>query len=496
MRASTSPLNPDGTVRVTLVLRRRADLPDDAGMGGHLLKPEELAARYGADPADVRVVESAMEQAGLTVVGVDAASRRMRVEGTIAQVSKVFATTLRQAEIAGGTYRVRSGSVSVPDPLGEIVVAVLGLDDRPQAHIRSLAAVPAAAVSASFTPLQIAELYEMPEGDGSGQTIAIIELGGGFIEADLEHYFRGLGITPPTVTAVSVDGAENAPDGGSADGEVMLDIEVAGALAPKAEILVYFAPNTDAGFLDAVATAAHTAPAAISISWGQSEDQWTAQARQAMDDAFADAAAMGVVVTAAAGDNGSGDNDPTTSGGSSAHTDFPASSPHALGCGGTSLRANGSRVESEVVWHDGGRGGATGGGVSSAFPVPSWQAGVGVPARAGVAQSGRGVPDIAGNADPETGYQVYVNGRDAVIGGTSAVSPLWAGLIARITQARGSLIGLPHPLLYADAGAESSPQGLRDITEGSNGAYVADSGWDACTGLGVPASGVEALLTR
>ena len=149
------------------------------------------------------------------------------------------------------------------------------------------------------------------DADGSGQTIAIIELGGGFDQADLDAYFSGLGITGPTVTAVGVDGATNVPGGdpNGADGEVLLDIEVAGALAPGADQVVYFAPNTDAGFLDAVSQAAHAdpTPVAISISWGQSEDSWTAQARTAMDDAMADAAALGVTVTAAAGDDGSTD---------------------------------------------------------------------------------------------------------------------------------------------------------------------------------------------
>src|SRR5262249_41925329 len=156
-------------------------------------------------------------------------------------------------------------------------------------------------------------------------------------------------------------------------GEVLLDIEVAGALAPGAHLLVYFAPNTDAGFLDAVSAAAHAepTPAAISISWGQSEDQWTAQARTAFDHALQAAAALGATTTVAAGDDGSGDR----VGDGRAHVDFPASSPHALACGGTRLDADGATgaVRSETVWNNGTGGGATGGGVSAVFPLPAWQ---------------------------------------------------------------------------------------------------------------------------
>ena len=265
-------------------------------------------------------------------------------------------------------------------------------------------------------------------------------------------------------------------DPSGADGEVLLDIEVIGALSPEAQILVYFAPNTDDGFVDAVSQAAHAnpTPTAISISWGQSEDQWTAQARIALDDALLDAGVLGATVTVAAGDNGSSDG--STDG--TNHADFPASSPHALACGGTSLRANGTTITTETVWNDGSGGGATGGGVSDVFPLPSWQKGVGVPVVA--SPGGRGVPDVAGNADPETGYQVLVDGKQAVYGGTSAVAPLWAALVARLAQALGQPLGLLQPRLYPLHAA------LHDITSGSNGAYEAGAGWDACTGLGTP----------
>jgi kumamolisin len=283
-----------------------------------------------------------------------------------------------------------------------------------------------------------------------------------------------------------VDGARNTPgqDPNGADGEVLLDIEVIGALAPKAGIVVYFAPNTDAGFFDALSRAVHAAstPIAISISWGQNEDDWTAQARTAFDGALTDAAALGVSVTAASGDDGSTDRATDGRG----HADFPAASPHALACGGTRLDADPGtgQVNSEVVWNNGAGKGATGGGVSDVFPLPSWQTTAGVPAPSG--RPGRGVPDVAGNADPQTGYQVRVDGKDIVIGGTSAVAPLWAALIARLAQATGRSFGLIQPALYAGLAPGKPARGFRDITTGSNGAFKASPGWDACTGLGVP----------
>ena len=487
-------------VEVTVVLRRRTPLPSTGGRPAPLGRAE-FAATYGADPADLATVRETLAAEGLEVTGEDAASRRVQVRGDVATLRRVFATDLEQVSspdpVAGRpvTHRQRSGELTVPGPLADLVTAVLGLDDRPQA--RTLFR-PARAVDASFTPLELGRVYRFPAGtDGSGQTLAILELGGGYTDADLAAYWTSIGLPdPPAVTAVGVDGAGNAPEGdpNGADGEVLLDIEVAGALAPGADLVVYFAPNTDRGFLDALTTAVHAdpTPAAVSISWGQNEDEWTAQARTAMDEAMADAAALGVTVCAAAGDDGSTDN--ATDG--QAHVDFPASSPHALACGGTTLRADAAtgRVTSETVWFHGAGNGGTGGGVSAVFPVPAWQAGVGVPSDADTGRPGRGVPDVAADADPATGYQVRVDGTDAVIGGTSAVSPLWSALVCRLAQALGERPGLLQPLLYAGVGAGEVPAGFRDVTSGSNGAYSAGPGWDPCTGLGVPDG--EALLTR
>jgi kumamolisin len=508
---------------VTLVLRRLAAIPAEIVEGPTVLTREELAERYGADPADIELVRAELTARGLEITEVHPGSRRVKAAGTLGDLSRAFGVTLQQVtspEPKTGlmvTHRYREGALSVPAALDGVVHAVLGLDTRPQArpHFRPRAAE---APGNTYPPNQVAELYGFPAGTtGAGQTIAVIELGGGFTASDLDAYFGSLGIPTPSITAVSVDGAVNNPgDTSGASVEVNLDIDVIGAAAPGAAQLVYFAPNNgDQGFVDAISAAAHATPApvAISISWGMSEDGWTAQGRLAMDQAMADAAALGITVCAAAGDNGSGDavND------GQVHVDFPASSPNALGCGGTKLLADPAtgQISSEVVWNEtAANEGAGGGGVSDHYPVPSWQAGAGVPARAAAepastgtthhrrhghgggatVAAGRGVPDVAGNADPTTGYQIYSGGKAQVVGGTSAVAPLWAALVARLAEATSKRFGLLQPLLYAGVTPGSEVPGFRDITTGNNGAYAAGPGWDACTGLGVPDG--TALLER
>ena len=481
VRPAARSLASDAEVEATVVLRRRGGAEPTVGTR---VDRADFAAKYGADPADIALVEKTLGGLGLTVLSSDPASRRLRISGTIGTMERVFGARLQAvtSRTAGGSeveHRNRTGQLMVPAVLDGVVTAVLGLDDRPQARAEFRVAE-ARAVTTSYTPLELGEIYRFPPGtDGSGQTIAIIELGGGFAQAELDTYFSGLGITGPIVSAVGVDGAENRPGGDpdGADGEVLLDIEVAGALSPGAHLVVYFAPNTDDGFVDAVSEAAHAdvTPASISISWGLNEDAWTEQARRTLDEAFIDAAALGITVTAAAGDNGSSDGVDD----GRDHADFPASSPHVLACGGTTLRATAQTVTSETVWNNGPGGGATGGGVSAVFPRPPWQTDVGVPAPS-TGSGGRGVPDVSAVADPSTGYEILVDGERRIIGGTSAVAPLWAALIARIVQSTGEPLGLAHPLLY------DVSSGFRDVVVGDNGSFEARVGWDACTGLGVP----------
>ena len=473
----------DHTVELTIIVRPRTPVPDAPDTGDAVMTREEFAQRYGAAAEDVAAVERFASAYGMTVQSTDAARRSIIVSGTVQNVCAAFGTTLLQYERDGVSFLGRTGALSIPASLAAIVRGVHGLDSRPQAraHFRRIRQPRAGAVS--FTAAQLGALYGFPaDATGRGQTIALIELGGGYKQSDLDAYFKGLGIATPTVISVGVDGAANAPAGDptSADGEVLLDIEVAGALAPGATIVVYFAPNTDQGFLDAITTAIHDTtnrPTVVSISWGGPESTWTQQSLTNYDQAFADAGMLGVTVTAAAGDSGSSDG--ITDG--RAHVDFPASSPHVVACGGTRLDAAGTTIASETVWNDGAGNGATGGGISDAFPLPSWQANAGVPPSANPGgRVGRGVPDVAADADPQTGYAIVVDGQNEIFGGTSAVAPLWAALVALLNERRGAPLGFVNPALYAQAAA------FRDITQGTNGAYSAGPGWDACTGLGSP----------
>jgi kumamolisin len=449
------------------------------------LTREQFAAVHGADPQEVLAVQRFAVDAGLLVLSADLARRSVVLQGTVEAMGAAFGANLTMFRQGDRTFCGRTGGLTIPASLSGIIVGVFGLDKRPQARAQFRRSIrPAAAPAVTYTPPQVAAAYTFPSGlTGAGQTIAIIELGGGYTTTDLDAYFKQLGIATPSVTTVSVDGAKNEPTGdpNSADTEVMLDIEVTGAIAPGARIVVYFAPNSDQGFLDAITTAIHDTtnkPTIVSISWGGPESSWTAQAMTNYDAAFADAATLGVTICTASGDNGSSDGESD----GLAHADFPSSSPNVLACGGTTLEASGSTISSETVWNDGTQGGATGGGVSDVFPLPAWQKSAGVPPSTNPGgRIGRGVPDVSGDADPNTGYEVRVDGASGPVGGTSAVAPLWAALVALINQHAGKPAGFINALLYA-----SGETSFHDIVSGNNGAYAAKAKWDACTGLGSP----------
>jgi kumamolisin len=460
---------------------------------------EQFAADYGANPDDIAKIEAFAHQHNLTIVEASAPRRTVVLSGTIAALSAAFSVYLANYEHPDGAFRGRTGPIYIPADLAGIVQGVFGFDNRPQArpHFRKHKPKPPKQPTtqpASYTPLQVAQLYNFPTGvNGAGECIGILEFGGGYTTSDLNTYFQQLGISTPSVTAMSVDGVTNQPAPGqdSPDTEVMLDIEVAGAVAPGASIVVYFSNFTEQGWVDAITTAVHDSvhkPSVLSISWGFAEGQsiWSTQAIQAVNEAFQAAATMGVTVCCAAGDDGS--RDQVDDG--LAHCDFPASSAFVLACGGTTLRSSGANITSETVWNDGVNGGATGGGISDTIDLPTWQANAHVPLSVNPGgRIGRGVPDVAGDADPETGYQILADGQSGIVGGTSAVAPLWASLVACINQKLGTPVGFLNPLLYALA---SSANALHDITTGNNditgqiGGYSAGPGWDPCTGLGSP----------
>jgi len=295
--------------------------------------------------------------------------------------------------------------------------------------------------------------------------IAIVELGGGWVQSDMSQFFGGIGQPVPQITDVSVDGTQNSPDPdpNGPDGEVALDIQVAGAAyyvatGNPATIRVYWAQD--------IATAVRSATAdgcdICSISWGADEANWGQQAGQDMEQAATAATAAGMIVFAASGDNDSGDGGSTP-----ANVDLPSSAPHVIGCGGTNKTAT-----TETVWNnDPGNpsGQGTGGGYSTLFPLPDWQ--IGAPNG-----PGRMIPDVSANADPNTGYNIVLHGAPVTIGGTSAVAPLYAGLFASF----GTKLGFITPELYLNQVC------FNDITQGDNGAYRAQPGPDPCSGIGSP----------
>ena len=496
------PANPNEKLDVTIRLRSRAGKKPIVSADAFtkpiakrtILSRKEFEQTHGAAAESIARVEAFAREHKLAVKEKSAARRTVILTGTVAAMDQAFGVQLKEYQHPSGNYRGRTGPVHIPSELQDVIEGVFGLDNRPQAkpHFRRRrgpAGAHAQSAGVSYTPLQVASFYNYPTGvDGSGECIALIELGGGYKPADLTSYWKQLKLSKtPTVSSVSIDNGSNSPTGdpNGPDGEVMLDIEVSGAIAPGAKIVAYFADNTDAGFLNAITTAVHDStnnPSIVSISWGGPESSWTGQAMTSMDEAFQAAAAMGVTVCVAAGDDGSTDG--VTDGLN--HVDFPASSPNVLACGGTKLVASGNSISSETVWNElANNEGATGGGISDFFtPVPSWQTSAGVPPSANPNHNvGRGVPDVTGNADPTTGYVTLVDGNPDVIGGTSAVAPLWAGLIALINESIGKPAGFINPLLYQNVTADDD---FSDITTGNNGAYSAGPGWDACSGLGSP----------
>ena len=495
---SLGPAAPEAPVRLTVQLRPRD--PDTLAARVAANTPynhDEWVQAHAPTEESVAAVRAYLETNGLTVEGVSPDRRVLTVTGTVAAAERAFSTQLHSYEAGGQRFHARSGSISVPAGISNLIEGVFGLDTRPFArpHLVGLRDQPEAPAQIAglrpLTALDVAQAYGFPPGDGTGQTIGIVELGGGFQDADLQAYFSGLNLPVPQVLAVSVNGGANNPTvDQQADGEVDLDIEVSGAVAPGARIVVYFARDTsEQSFVDslnAVVNDTTYTPSIVSISWGGPELEATASARSAMDSALQAAASLGITVFAAAGDNGSADRPGATS----PNVDYPAASPFVTACGGTALCVSNGAIASEVVWNEGSGHGATGGGISAVYGVPPWQRNVPLPSPAGqngiTPATGRGVPDVAGNADPFSGYLVQVDGRSLPIGGTSAVAPLWAGLLARINQAAGKRAGFINPALYAAGG-----RGFHDITDGNNAiapvpGYNAGPGWDACTGWGSP----------
>jgi kumamolisin len=511
--------DPNQWIDVTLGVRRKADLPDLSNL--ETLPPREraymthdqLARDYGSDPASIDHIQAFAAAHGLTVVREEPISARMTLGGPVSAMSEAFGVTLFDyADPKLGDFHARTGRVSLPTDVASDITGVFGFSN--QRHLRrkrhgvisETAAAGATAARAWFLPTELAPIYNFPAGDAAGQTIALLEFGGGVEDADVSAYFAKIKSPRPEVTVVALDGVgvDPAADPDST-GEVMLDVDVAGALAPGAKLVVYFSTFDEKGLIDAVSALVSDAvnkPSVASISWGWDENEpmqnqviWSPAAIDHVNHSLLAAAHLGVTVCVSTGDDGS---EAQIKDGR-AHVNFPATSPFVLAVGGTSLRrrrtSKGSSVIHETVWNDG-PGSGTGGGVSDYTPVPAWQSGI-VPGSINPGHfAGRAIPDVAANADPATGYLTMSGGKFGIVGGTSASAPLWAALIARINAALGAKTGNFNVLLYSKYGPADV---LRDITLGDNdtdgllgGQFAAGPGWDACTGWGVP-DGVKLL---
>ena len=505
--------NPCKWIELTLGVRRKQDLPDLAALDGtaiaarRYLTRDELLASYGSDPAAVARIEAFAAQHQLVITRNDPLSARLTLGGTVCDASKAFGVTVFDYDHAQlGMFHARTGPIVLPDDVAGDITGVFGFNNHrvlrrgPGLPTMRLSAASPAAPRPWFLPTELAMLYNFPAAPAAGQTVALLEFGGGVDTAELDAYFASLKLATPSVAVIPVNGVSTDPasDEG-ATGEVMLDVEVVGAMAPGASIAVYFSTFDEKGLIDAISAVIadrHNDPSIVSISWGWCENQpfdqdapWSPSAMDHINHSLLAAAQLGITICASTGDDGS----EAQIRDGRAHVNFPASSPYVLAVGGTSLHVRtdtrGATQITEVVWNDGPSSG-TGGGVSDYTARPAWQAGIVPPSINPGHFVGRAIPDVAANADPNTGYYVRSGGQFRVVGGTSASAPLWAALIARLNAVHHARVGNFNALLYTTLGPANA---LRDITQGHNdthglldGSYAAGPGWDACTGWGVP----------
>ena len=499
-------------IRVTVAVRRSqplrdvSDDPEWPEMLPHQRPPVDLA-RYGSDPRDIARVEAFAHDQGLRVVESTARGCRVVLEASAATLASAFRTRLVRYEHPRGDHRGHTGAIHLPEGLSDIVTGVFGLHDQPLADVTPAFVAAPGAGRTALSPAELAERYNFPQATGRGQRIGIIELGGGFRHGDLEAFFAPGPV--PKITEVLVGEGRNAPapveDVGAmvrfirdiADGkapesepsesaqntlEVTMDVELVGAFAPEAEIIVYFAENHNYGLVEALQLALDPdglRPTVLSLSWSWKEAGGALEDH--VNDRLREAAHAGITFCVASGDFGArGSRDAPEN---SFHPRFPPTSPYALACGGTTLEISNDEVHAEVVWSTGSVGMASGGGVSEQLALPRWQVKHDVPASHN-GFAGRGFPDVAADADPTAHCEIFAGGEWGPAAGTSAAAPLWAALIARLNESLEAPVGYLNPLLYRFA--QDELRATWDIVEGDNGPYRARAGWDACTGLGSP----------
>ncbi|MFC5642937.1 protease pro-enzyme activation domain-containing protein, partial [Kitasatospora cinereorecta] len=463
---------------------------------GHYLTPEQFGAKFGATQADVDQVRAFLTAQGLKVGSVSANRQVIDATGSADQVAKAFGThesTYTDPQQAGATFFANDSAATVPAALAGVVEGVDGLNNRTvrTTRIAKPGASTPHATPSGFGPAQYDGAYNLNKvgADGTGTTVALWEFDG-YKSTNLSTYDSQFGLSGPAISTVSVDGANYDSKPGEGQGEVELDSEIVRGVAPKATQLIYEAPNSDQGEIDMAAKiVADNRASVISISWGSCEPDTTASSMTAVNNSFKQAAAQGISIFSASGDDGSKDCTRSTSGASVTAVDFPASSPYNTSVGGTNLKVSGNAYSSESAWS------TAGGGVSTQYAKPSWQTGT------GVSGTMRTVPDVSSNADPASGFAIYTQGTSSagwqVYGGTSAAAPLWSGYAALFNQkakaAAQPVLGEANPKLYSLANSSSYGSVFHDVTTGRNQDFSTKAGYDQVTGWGTPVA--DALTT-
>ncbi|MGO9340097.1 MAG: protease pro-enzyme activation domain-containing protein [Terracidiphilus sp.] len=508
-----NPTSEDEQVKLTLILRRRKDGRAMRGLKEFSAKSianpqvthKNFADNHGADPGEMQRVQDFAHANGLEVVRTNPAARSVEVAGPASAINKAFAVELQDYQSPRGKYRSHTGPAALPGGIADVVEAVVGLNNRP-VNAQHYATTGAAIGSGDppntnpLTPQQVASLYNFPAGNGTGQTIGIYEMqigntGAGYTKSDLSQTMQAFGgnLTVPVPIDVPVNGVTNS---GVSDGETGLDITVAAAIAQGATLAVYFTGGDTQSIVNALQAMIHPQagqpqPTILSISYGwgpdDTADSFTSAEYTQLDQLFQDAANLNITVLVSSGDSGAHIESKTE-----AQASYPATEPWVIACGGTTICEVQNGTFNEYVWNDVGAGGpgATGGGVSnnSLFPLPSYQANASVPAQIRTGFKGRGIPDVAGNASENAGYVQFINGQSQPVGGTSAVAPLYAGLIALINANLGRSVGFINPTLYSLPAATFSnivgPPGPANNSYGKVKGYPATAGWNGCTGLG------------
>jgi subtilase family serine protease len=481
------------------------------------LPPDQFNQLFAPTSDQVQQVVSFLQGQGLTVTSIAPNNLLIDATGSVAQVQQAFTIQINNYQVGNQTFYANAAPPSVPASISQLITSIGGLDNSVHYHplYRRLARQnqyhgAVLAGQSGFGPKDLSGAYDATPLQSAGilgdnQTIALFELDG-YQLSDVSQYFQAYGQATPAISNVMVDNFNGAPGQGAI--EVELDMEVAGAMAPHANQIIYEGPNTTQGLNDTYNQIVHDNKAHIvSISWGLCEANSGTAELQTLDNIFKQGASQGISFFAASGDSGAYD-----CGDGNLAVDSPADDPYITGVGGTNLQLNSGAYGSESVWSNPNdtqrspKGAGGGGGISNTFTLPSWQTGSGVlnpnssgvPCNAPGGQYCREVPDVSGDADPATGYAMYCTVANSgcpatgwiTVGGTSASAPLWAGSMALINQYLQSqgkaVVGYANPALYGLFNAQQQLPAFHDVTSGNNLFYSATTGYDLASGIGTP----------